>query len=315
MVKNEHFSLPSSNGRSRLSGRIWMPEGRPKMVLQLAHGMIEYVDRYEEFAIELASRGAAVAGCDHLGHGRTAAGPEEFGYFAEEKGWVYLVKDLHRTRKVLERKYPGVPYFMMGHSMGSFMLRRYLTVHGNGLKGAVLMGTGNQPRPAVLAGLALSSLFSVLLGADYRSDGVNRVWRWNFNRKFRPLETSMYWLSTEEEQVKKFIKDPYCGFQFSFSAYRDLLQMVYDGEDLRLARRIPSRLPVLLISGGSDPVGQEGKGVLSAAELLDRAGVRRTKVILYPGLRHELVMEKNRKEVAEDIYQWMTSCLAGSDKE
>lgn len=305
MAERETFIVPSSDGHSRLYGRIWKPKGQPIMVLQIAHGMLEHMGCYDDFAAWLADQGVLVAGHDHLGHGRTAADREQLGFFAEKDGYTFLVRDLHRVRTVLSRRYPGVPYFMMGHSMGSFMLRRYLTAFGDGLQGAVLMGTGNQPRLAVMAGLALSGTASHLFGAQSRSQRVEKVWKQAFNRRFRPVRTDMDWLSTDQEQVDRYQADPLCNFQFSSSAYRDLLRMVYDAENLCLARRIPKDLPMLLVSGDQDPVGEEGRGVRRAAGLLMRAGILQVEVKLYPGYRHELVIEKNRLEVAADILAWM----------
>lgn len=330
MAERENFTVPSSDGHSRLFGTLWKPEGQPSMVLQIAHGMLEHMGCYDEFASWLADQGILVAGHDHLGHGRTAEDPSQLGVFAakvppsdrrcqlrdakcaaavsEKDGTVFLIRDLNRVRTVLSRRYVGIPYFMMGHSMGSFMLRRYLTAFGDGICGAVLMGTGNQPKAAVMAGLALAGGASALFGPRSRSSTVERAWKQAFNRRFCPLRTSMDWLSTDEEQVDRYLVDPLCNFQFSSSAYRDLLRMVYDSEDIRLARRIPKDLPILLVSGDQDPVGEEGRGVLRAEALLRRAGVRQVETKLYPGCRHELVIEKNRLQVAGDILAWMESC-------
>lgn len=275
------------------------------MVLQFIHGMIEHTGFYEDAALVLARQGIAVVGHDHLGHGRTAEGPEDLGFFAEKKGSRYLIKDIHRVHRYSARRWENVPQFMLGHSMGSFLLRRYLTLFGDGVDGAVLMGTGNQPNVLVKLGLILASAASVCLGADYRSERVNTLFRQVMNRRFRPVRTSMDWLSSDERQVDRFLADERCQMLFSCSAYRDLLQMVNDSEQRSLLQRIPKSLPILLISGHEDPVGEFGKGVDRVFGSLKKAGIKDVEMLLYPHCRHELVIEKNRKQVAEDILLWM----------
>lgn len=313
MAIKENFRVPSSNGRSCLHGVIWKPEGEVRMVLQVAHGMLEHIEYYGDFACWLADRGIAVAGHDHLGHGRTAAGPEEFGFFAEKDGYVYLVKDLNRVRRYLTAQFPDLPYFLMGHSMGSFMVRRYLTAFGDGLSGAILMGTGHQPLAQVQLGLALAGMASVFLGEDYRSGLVQKLFQGAMNQRLRPTRTAMDWLSTDEEQVDRFVSDYYCDYLFTCSAYRDLLRMVSDAEDPRLLQRVPKELSLLLISGSEDPVGEYGKGVERACKAYRRAGVQNVELLLYPECRHELVIEKNRLQAAADTLHWMEKQLKQED--
>lgn len=280
------------------------------MILQLAHGMLEHIEYYGEFAGWLADHGVIVAGHDHLGHGRTAAGGEEkFGFFAEQNGYVYLVKDLNRVRSYMTERFPRLPYFLMGHSMGSFLVRRYLTAFGEGLDGAILMGTGHQPQSQVRLGLALAGTASVILGADYRSELIQKLFQRVMNQRLRPARTPMDWLSTDEEQVDRFVSDPYCAYAFTCSAYRDLLRMISDAESRKLMQRVPKDLPLLLISGDEDPVGEYGKGVKRACKAYQRAGLKHVELLLYPGCRHELVIEKNRLQAAEDTLLWMEKQL------
>ncbi len=315
MIRKETFHLPSSNGRSKLHGVLWRPEGEVRMVLQISHGMIEHMGYYEAFASWLAEHGVAVAGHDHLGHGQTVSGPEEFGFFGEKEGYRFLIKDLHRVRTCLESRFPGIPYFLMGHSMGSFMVRRYLTAFGDGLTGAILMGTGNQPGYQVWAGLVVAQVCSAALGADYRSRLAQSLFRRVMNQRCLPTRTAMDWLSTDEEQVDRYMEDPACSFLFTCSGYRDLLRMVSDSESARLKKRIPAGLPLLFISGTEDPVGGYGKGVRRAYAAYQKAGLKKTELILYPGCRHELVIEKNRLQAAEDIYHWMKGAAENSRKD
>lgn len=305
MIQKEVFSLPSSDGRSKLFCVCWKPEGEVRMVLQLIHGMIEHIGFYEAFALFLARQGIAVVGHDHLGHGNTAENPQNLGFFAEHKGYVCLIKDIHRVRKDAEKRWKGVPYFMLGHSMGSFLLRRYITLFGDGLKGAILMGTGNQPGAWVKLGLVLASAASGLFGAEYRSQKVNMLFRRVMNRRLRPVRTSMDWLTTDAAQVDRFLADEKCQMLFSFSAYRDLLRLVNDSENMSFMQKIPKNLPIFLVSGQEDPVGEFGKGVERAYKSLVNAGLKDVEKKMYPGYRHELVIEKDISKVAEDIFSWM----------
>lgn len=309
MIQKEVFYLPSSDGHAKLFCVCWKPEGEVRMVLQLIHGMIEHIGFYEEFALFLARRGIAVVGHDHLGHGNTAENPQNLGFFAEHKGYTYLIKDIHRVRRHTEKRWEGIPYFMLGHSMGSFLLRRYITLFGTGLKGAILMGTGNQPKILVKLGLVLASAASFLLGADYRSQKANALFRRMMNRRFQPVRTSMDWLTTDENQVDRFLSDEKCQMLFSCSAYHDLLRLVNDSENRWLMKNIPKTLPVFLISGQEDPVGEFGKGVERAYENLLKAGLVQVEKKMYPGCRHELVIENNIQEVAEDSFTWMERVL------
>lgn len=305
MATKEIFSLSSSDGHTKLSGVLWKPEKEIQMILQISHGMMEHIRFYEEFAYWLAEQGVMVVGHDHLGHGRSAETREDFGFFAEKDGYVFLIQDLHRVRRRIQNRFPDIPYFMMGHSMGSFMLRRYLTVFGDGLSGAVIMGTGHQPKAVVAAGLLISHAASLFLGGSYRSRLAQDGFRAVMNQQFHPVRTSMDWLSSDEEQVDRFLSDPHTSFLFTCAAYRDLLRMIWESENRRLIGQIPKNLPLLLISGKKDPVGEFGKGVKRAYAEFKRAGCSDIKIILYNEMRHELVIEKNRIKAAQDIYYWM----------
>lgn len=305
MATKEIFSLSSSDGHTKLSGILWKPEKEVQMILQISHGMIEHIRFYEEFALCLTRQGIMVVGHDHLGHGRSAQTREDFGFFAEKDGYIFLIQDLHRVRRWVQARFPDVPYFMMGHSMGSFMLRRYLTVFGDGLSGAVIMGTGHPPKILAAAGLLISHAASLCLGASYRSRLIQDGFRAAMNHRFLPLHTSMDWLSSDNEQVDRFLSDPYTDFLFTLSAYRDLLRMIWESENRKLIGRIPKNLPLLLISGKEDPVGEFGKGVKKAFAEFKRAGCTDVKAVLYDEMRHELVIEKNRIKTARDISCWM----------
>ncbi|MFR5602540.1 MAG: alpha/beta fold hydrolase [Lachnospiraceae bacterium] len=308
MVKVETCYLPSSDGKSQLHMMHWSGDCPVKAVLQISHGMIEHIGRYDEFARTLAEQGIAVAGHDHLGHGKSS-NPEDFGFFAEENGHSCVIKDIHRVSLRIAHLYPDVPHFILGHSMGSFFLRRYLTVYGQELSGAVIMGTGDQPSVLILAGLILSSLVGRIKGPRYRSPFLHNLVLGGYNKNFAPVETPSDWLSRDRDKVAEYVADPYCSFFFTCSAYQVLFQILRDLKSKRLLRQTPKELPVFLVSGDEDPVGDFGKGVIRVFRQLKRIGLTDVTMKLYPESRHEILNEINRECVYEDIASWVSSHL------
>lgn len=303
MIRKTEFFIPSSDGVSRLHCVCWEPE-RTQAVLQIAHGMMEHILRYEEFAGYLADHGVAVIGHDHLGHGQSCD-QEHLGFFAKERGDVCVVKDMERVQLVMKKGYPKLPYFMMGHSMGSFVLRRYLTIYGSRADGAILMGTGNQPYPVILAGSCLAKVIGKVKGERYRSRLMQEVVLGSYNRKFSPNRTTSDWLSRDSEMVYQYQKDPLCTFLFTNSAYRDLFHLLSELKNKHYQTRIPKELPVFLVSGDKDPVGNFGNGVRQVYRQFQNLGIQDVTLRLYPDARHEILNEINRKEVYADIWNWM----------
>lgn len=309
MRMTEERFIPSSDGVSRLHVMHWRPEGEAVAVLQLVHGMTEHIRRYDEFARFLAAQGIAVVGHDQLGHGETAGAVERLGYFAKEKGEVYLIQDIRRVHHLTEKWYPGVPNLLMGHSMGSFMVRRYLTRYGAETDGVILMGTGNQSEFLLLLGMAVVRLTGLLHGGWYRSPLLHKLVLGNYNRKIRKAETDSDWLSRDRERVRQFEDDPYCHFRFTCSAYEDFFQVMLDLKHRKWLRKMPKDLPIFLVSGKEDPVGSYGRGVGSLYRLYRRLGMEDVELKLYDGCRHELVNEIGREQVFEDLSSW---CLKHS---
>ena len=185
----KEFTYPSRDGVTQIHGIMWMPEGEVKAVLQICHGMVEYIDRYDEFARFLAEQGYCVVGHDHLGHGKSIQSEEYYGYFHETKGNQYVIGDIHRLRQMAMKKYPEVPYFMLGHSMGSYLLRQYLTMYGNGLAGAIIMGTGYMGPVILGAGKCVCRVIAAVKGWKYHSSLMNNIGFGGFNRKFEPCDS------------------------------------------------------------------------------------------------------------------------------
>ena len=307
MCTLRYEKIPSTRPGAQLNVLVCLPEGRPRAVLQMTHGMVEYIGRYEELARFLAGQGIAAVGHDHLGHGGTAATKEDYGYFGRPDGNRLLLDDIFavtRWAKALPAL-AGLPWFLLGHSMGSFYARQYLCEHGGELSGAILMGTGWQPRAAALAGRALCHLLAAFKGWHYRSKLVDGMAFGSYNRSFAPARTSKDWLNRDGREVDRYLADERCSFRFTLNGYDSLFTGLARLCDRRLLAQAPKDLPLLFLSGADDPVGSRGKGVERAAQSLRDAGVRRIAVKLYPAARHELLLELNRQEVFADIQAFM----------
>ena len=307
MCTLRYEKIPSTRPGAQLNVLVCLPEGRPRAVLQMTHGMVEYIGRYEELARFLAGQGIAAVGHDHLGHGGTAATKEDYGYFGRPDGNRLLLDDIFavtRWAKALPAL-AGLPWFLLGHSMGSFYARQYLCEHGGELSGAILMGTGWQPRAAALAGRALCHLLAAFKGWHYRSKLVDGMAFGSYNRSFAPARTSKDWLNRDGREVDRYLAEERCSFRFTLNGYDSLFTGLARLCDRRLLARVPKDLPLLFLSGADDPVGSRGKGVERAAQSLRDAGVRHIAVKLYPAARHELLLELNRQEVFADIQAFM----------
>ncbi|MGN0745247.1 MAG: alpha/beta fold hydrolase [Aristaeellaceae bacterium] len=308
MAACEKFTFSSTAGPA-LDARLWRPEGEPRAVVQLVHGMAEHMDRYDPVARQMNRAGLAVVGHTHLGHGPRA---QRQGYFANHDGWQHLIDDVHRLRGIAREQFPGLPYLLLGHSMGSFVTRCYLQEHGEGLAGAMLSGTGHFDRKTVTAALAAANLVCLVGGARKPSPLIDRLAFGGYNKPFAPNRTDFDWLSRAEAEVGRYIADPYCGFLFTGSGYRELFRGLKRLTDLEALKRMPKELPLLLISGDSDPVGGMGRGVEQVAREMRDAGMKHVEVRLYPGGRHEILNETNRDEVVGDVIRFVEQCLAGN---
>ena len=302
-MKND-FYFPSMDERTTVHGIEWIPDGEPVAVLQLIHGMVEYIGRYDEFASFMQSNGFYVIGNDHLGHGESVVSEDDRGFFREKNGNKVLLEDLETVRRKAAAKYPDKPYFILGHSMGSFLARQFVSLHGDKLTGAVIMGTGNQP-PAVLKfGMGLCELIAKFKGPKYHSKLVIGMVSGNNDKKFEPRRTSADWLSKNEQNINEFVSNPMCQFTFTVSAYRDMFYSINDCQSKATIARIPKDLPLLVTSGSEDTVGDFGKGVKQAYQSYVDAGIKDVTLKIYEGDRHEILNELDRETVYHDLLKW-----------
>ena len=305
MAKEERFTFLSSDGKTQIQAVKWMPEdGTYSAILQITHGMIEFVERYKPFAEYLTEHGFLVVGHDHLGHGSSVQSKEDWGYFADENPSDTLIADMHKLRTMIQEENPSTPYFMLGHSMGSFFSRRYLTRFGDRLSGAILMGTGHYTLAEAEVGKLLSGALMVARGGFYRSCLLEKLTIGGYSKYFAS-EACKSWLTRDAEQAARYEADPFCSFTFTASAYYQLFSLLADLAKHKDFAKIPKRLPIVLLSGENDPVGKFGKGVKQVYRDLKKQGIRDVRMKLYPQARHELLNETNREEVYADILSWI----------
>lgn len=307
MSSRYDFFIPSADGVSRLHGSQWTPDGRVFAVVQVSHGMLEHIGRYENFARAMNAEGIAVIGHDHLGHGKTAR-PGCLGKFAVEKGAYYVLEDIKRISDYTARQYPSAPHYILGHSMGSFFARWFITMYGEQVDGVILMGTGSKSAMVLNAGALAVRLAVRKEGRDYYNEALHRIVLGRFNRPFEPAATEHDWLSRDKRENKKYESDPDCRFIFTNGAYADFFHVMSELKKKRRFDKIPKTLPVLLLSGELDPVGDKGRGVKKVYHELLSLGLCEVELKLYPHARHELLNELNREEVYRDIRSWILLC-------
>lgn len=304
MGTDHSFYFPSSDGQHQCFAREWIPLGQPRAILQIVHGIAEHIGRYDHVARYLAGQGILVCGEDHLGHGKTAR-EGEFGYFAPKNGWSLVTDDVLALRTLQGEKHPGVPYFLLGHSMGSFLVRTFLCRYPGQVDGAILSGTGQEPPPLVTFGKLFSSLLCAIEGDKKRNPIIDQFSLGAYNDKFKPTRTRADWISRDEQAVDAYLADPLCSFKPTNALFRDMMGgLQYIASPSALSRMNP-KTPVYIFSGDRDPVGAMGKGVETVHNFFCSHEVTDLTLKLYPGGRHEMFNELNRQEVFEDLLHWL----------
>lgn len=309
-MQRTDFTIPTSDDIELFCCKWFLPDtDKIRGIIQLTHGMAEHILRYENFATFLVEHGYIVYGHDHRGHGRTAASEEDIGYFADKDGFQKVVADVKQVTDFIQKEHPHLPIILFGHSMGSFVARRYVQLFGPTLAGAIFSGTGGDP------GL-LGKFGKIVARAECRRKGrktpsplLDRLSFGNFNKQFRPNRTKFDWLSRDEKQVDAYVADTLCGSIFTAGFFIDLfdgLEIIHRGRELE---RIPASLPLFLISGKQDPVGDNGKAVRAVYEQYKHHGLENVTLKLYEDARHEILNETNREEVYADILKWIEKIL------
>lgn len=305
-MKTDYFY--DSCGAGKIHTCCWMPEGAPKGIVQIVHGIAEFVQCYDDFAKYLNAQGYIVVAEDHMGHGQSLEDGGIRGYF--HGGWFCGVEDTYRLMKDTMEKYPDLPYILFGHSMGSFMARTILAKYpDSGIRGCVICGTGWQPRAALPALIKVVEGICKKTGETKPSEQLQKMVFGGYNKRIADPRTASDWLTRDESIVDAYVADPLCGFTPACGLLRDMMKGIYYVEQPKNLRQMKKHLPVLFIAGEEDPVGPYGKGVVRAAKEFEKAGMVRVSMKLYPQCRHEILNELNKQEVYEDIHRWIETCL------
>lgn len=282
--------------------RKWVNENKqPKAIVQLAHGMMEHIDRYDDFASYLVDNDIFVYGNDHRGHGKTGKKQGLVGYLSDQDGFAKTANDLYKVTKVIKKAYPATPLILFGHSMGSFLVRQYIQSHSDLIDGVILSGTGYFPTYVTKAG----SLLARRLPPKEKSHMMNFLAFGLNNRKVNNKKTEFDWLTRDDKAVQTYIDDPRTGFIPTARFFYDLMEGLQTIHDSKLNQCIQKDLPMLLISGDADPVGDYAKGIWKTARLYEQIGMNHIKVMLFPEARHELLSELNKEEVYQAVDDWI----------
>ncbi len=304
IVKNQ-FTVLSSDQVHKLSGVVFLPEGERKGFFHIVHGMTEHIGRYEKFMRDMAANGYVCFGYDNLGHGNTANDDSELGYIAKKDGWELLIKDVKTYSDAVFAEYVRgeLPYILMGHSMGSFIVRLAAAKCVKPDK-LVIMGTGGS-NPAADAGLAVIAATKAIFGEKHFSKLVDNLAFGSYNKRFGggSKDDPKPWLTNDAEVRKQYYSDKYCSFNFTVSAMGDLIKLTKYSNSDDWYESIPADLPVLLVAGEDDPVGNYGKGVLEVCDKLKKAGVS-AECVLYKGARHEILNDFTYEDVKSDILKF-----------
>ena len=303
--RHQTLTFPSSDGKHNLNAEIYEPnDGKPVGVVQLSHGMADYVGRYRELAEFLTQNGYIFAGHCHLGHGKGVLDKSELGFFAKRGGDKLVISDLGKMNAILHARYPDLPVYLLGHSMGSFIARIYTARHPDTVKGLIIHGTGG-PKRALVFGKALVAALSLFCGKKHRSPFVKSLTSKGYNSKFPKEEGENAWLTRDGKIAGAKALDEYANFPFTLAGYADLFRFVGKSNSKKWFNSYPKNLPTLIISGDMDPVGGFGEGVKDVYQRLIDGGNLCLTFKLYEGARHELFNEINRQEVFSDILTWL----------
>lgn len=307
-MRKEEFRIDSRDGVTKLYAVRWIPEGEIKGVIQIIHGMAEHMARYEHVAEWFTKRGFVVTGDDHLGHGKSVSEGGCFGYFCKQDPATVVVRDEHRLKKMTQEAYPGVPYFILGHSMGSFILRNYMYKYGTGIDGAIVCGTGGQPKSAAKFGLLLANVQSLFLGEKHIAQMISNI-VFGKPKPAKEGEVQESWLCTDKEVCDKYDADPLCGFTFTTNGYKTLFTLIDRILNKDNLEKMPKNLPVLFISGSEDIVGEKSEGVKRVYSQYKDLNMQDIDMIIYEGLKHEILNETKKEEVFDNIYTWINKHL------
>ena len=304
------YTFKSTSGLSDIFAEGYFPlqNIKPKGIIQISHGMAEHHERYEDFISYLNDNGYIVFINDHLGHGKSVADDKEPGFFGKHAGYIHMVEDMKKLSDIAKEECPGLPFVLFGHSMGSMLSRLYTERYGESLDAAVYCGTSG-PNAAAQPGIVIVKLIQTLKGDHYRSKFIDKLAFGSYNKKINPQKTDFDWLTSVDGEVNKYIADPYCGFLFTTCGYKDLLNLTVVINRAEWYTSVPENLPIYVVSGGEDPVGNYGKGIKEVYQNLIDSKHTNVSMKLFEGDRHEILNESNKAEVYKNILDWINGAI------
>ena len=303
-MPGSQFAFRGDDGE-RLLGRRWLPQSRPLAIVQIAHGLAEHSARYGRLAQALNAAGYGVYANDHRGHGPSAA-PADLGHFADREGWTKCVGDLWSFNRVIAAEQPSLPIVFLGHSLGSFLGRDFVSQHSKALAGAAFSGSNGRPPAIATLGRLIARIERMRLGRRGKSRLIFQMWFGDFNKPFQPARTEFDWLSRDAKEVDAYVADPLCGFPFTNQLAIDVLDALPRVTAPESLAAIRKDMPIYVFSGERDPVGSNLKGFIAD---LQAASFTKLTTKIYPGARHETLNETNRDEVTRDFIGWLDSVI------
>ena len=302
---NTTFTFTTEDKKQEIFVYKWLPDSKPKAILQISHGMAEHAERYANFAKELNDAGYGVYANDHRGHGQTAGTLDKVGFFDEKDGWFKVLADMKQLTTIIKKENPETPVFILGHSMGSLLLRTYVMKYSEKLNGILFSGTSGETGIIVKLGKVLANVIGIFKPKQAPSKLLMKMSFGEFNKPFAPNKTAYDWLSSDEKQVKKYVKDKFCGTYFSNRFFYDLLTGVNFINNKNNIAKTPKDLPIYMFSGDMDPVGDFTKGVKKVYNIYKEIGVKDVEMKFYKDGRHESINEVFNKDVYKDIINWL----------
>lgn len=303
MIIKEDFTFISFQDQLPIHALVMKPETPVKAVVQLVHGMSEHKERYVPFMEYVCKQGYVCVIHDHRGHGESVKSKEDVGYFYEKSG-MYMIEDAHQLTYEMKKRYPDLPYYLFGHSMGSLVVRGYTKKFDYELDGLIVCGSPSK-NPAALAGQLLVQVMSKFKNDRYRSPLIQKMAFGTYNKKFPEAKSPNSWICSDEAVVQAYDADDLCGFVFTLNGFENLFRLmryVYD-DDKWLMRN--KKLPILFIAGKEDPCIASEMQFEQAHDFMKFVGYRHVQAKLYPGMRHEILNEPGHLEVYEDVLQFL----------
>lgn len=304
-MSREEFYYESSDNITKIHACIWIPDDKqPKGIIQIAHGVTEYILRYEEFAKYFTSKGYIVVGNDHIGHGLSVAEGREKMYFGKEGSWDFVVDDIKKCYEITKKRFPNLEYIFLGFSLGSFLMRTYLIKYPNDIHKAIIMGTGQISAIPLKLARSMANSEAKKVGEDHSTQKIHDLTFGTYNKIFAPNKTEYDWLCANEEALREYIDDPLRGGDFSAGLFREMLNGMLYTSKINNIQKMNKDIKILLISGQKDPVGNCGKGVIKTYKAFKKAGINNISLKLMPNDRHDILHEKDKLDVYNIIYKF-----------